>query len=74
MKYKLNMTDVDKDEDGTLFLWLPPGFRFYDELVHCRGFDTLKELRAAVRDDVIPCDCFGCAARGRVVKKLAEVV
>jgi len=41
-------------------LWLPVGFRFYDDLVHVRGFDTMREVRQAAREDVIPCDCPEC--------------
>ena len=61
MKYKLDVQrDVDVDEGGGLMLWLPVGFRFYDDLVHVRGFDTLKEVRKAAREDVIVCDCAEC--------------
>jgi 23S rRNA G2445 N2-methylase RlmL len=63
MKYKLNVArDVDTDEPGSYILNLPYGFRFYDDLVHVRGYDTMRELREAVRDDVIPCDCPECEA------------
>lgn len=62
-KYKLNFArDVDTDEPGSYILNLPSGFRFYDDLVHVRGYDTIKELKAAVKDDVIPCDCAQCQA------------
>ena len=61
MKYKLDIKrDIDTDEGGGLMLWLPVGFRFYDDLVHVRGFDTLAEVRKAAREDVIPCDCAEC--------------
>jgi hypothetical protein len=61
MKYKLDAKrDVDVDEGGGLMLWLPVGFRFYDDLVHVRGFDTMREVRQAAREDVIPCDCPEC--------------
>jgi hypothetical protein len=60
-KYKLNVTrDVDFDEDEGPILNLPRGFRFSDEVVHTRGYDTLRELRQAVKDDVIPCNCQSC--------------
>ena len=60
-KYKLNVTrDVDFDEDEGPILNLPRGFRFSDEVVHTRGYDTLQELRQAVKDDVIPCNCQSC--------------
>lgn len=65
MKYKLNVSrDVDVDgygDDVAYILNLPKGFRFYDDLVHIRGYDTMAELRQAMKnDDVIPCDCSGC--------------
>lgn len=66
MKYKLDVKrDVDEDEGGGLMLWLPFGFRFYDDLVHTRGFDTMRELRQAAEQDVVPCDCPECAAKKR---------
>ena len=62
MRYKLDVKrDVDADDDGYI-LNLPRGFRFDDDLVHVRGFDTMRELRAAVKTDVIECHCSGCAA------------
>jgi len=61
MKYKLNKErDVDCDEPGSYILNLPNGFRFSDDIVHVRGFDTMKELREAVRNEVIPCSCESC--------------
>jgi hypothetical protein len=61
MKYKLNVErDVDADDDGYI-LNLPNGYRFDDDLVHVRGYDTMKELRQAVKTDIIPCNCVGCA-------------
>jgi hypothetical protein len=68
-KYKLDVArDVDVDGGGfsgpeTYMLHLPFGFRFTSEIVHTRGFDTMKELRAAAKQDVIPCDCASCAAK-----------
>jgi hypothetical protein len=68
-KYKLDVArDVDVDGGGfsgpeTYMLHLPFGFRFTSEVVHVRGFDTMKELRAAAKQDVIPCDCASCAAK-----------
>lgn len=63
-RYKLNVSrDVDVDgygDDVGYILNLPDGFRFYDEVVHVRGFDSMRELRAAAKDTVIPCDCNGC--------------
>ena len=62
-KYKLDVKrDVDHCQEGGYMLCLPPGFRFYDDMVHVRGFDTLKEIRQAARRDVIPCDCKECEA------------
>lgn len=61
MKYKLNVArDVDTDEPNNYILNLPRGFRFDDDMVHVRGFDTMRELRDAVKNDVIPCQCFDC--------------
>ena len=60
-KYKLDVTrDVDIHPDGYLFC-LPFGYRFYDDLVHTRSFDTLADLRAAAKTDVVPCICRECA-------------
>jgi len=62
MKYKLNVQrDVDHDDDGFI-LNLVKGYRFSDDPspVHVRGYDTMKELRQAVRDDITTCDCTGC--------------
>jgi hypothetical protein len=64
MKYKLNVVrDVDVDgcgDDVAYILNLPKGFRFDDDLVHVRGFDTMSDLRQAVKTDIIPCTCSGC--------------
>ena len=64
MKYKLDVkNDVDVDGYGDevgYILNLPYGFRFYDDLVHVRGYDTMKELRQSAKDDVIACDCKDC--------------
>ena len=68
MKYKLDVKrDVDVDgypEDGegmgTYMLNLPYGFRFSDDLVHVRGYDTMAEVRLAAKRDVIPCNCEQC--------------
>jgi hypothetical protein len=63
MKYKLNVSrDVDPDGDMGFVLNLPYGFRFSDDLVHVRGYDSMKELKQSVKDDVIPCDCKDCLA------------
>ena len=60
MKYKLDIKrDVDPDPDGFI-LNLPFGFRFYDDYVHVKGYDTMKELKQSARDDVILCDCDDC--------------
>lgn len=60
MPYKLNIKrDVDGPE-GDYLLWLPFGYRFYDEVVHVRGFDTIAEIRKASKTDVIECDCAEC--------------
>ena len=61
MNYKLNISrDVDPDGDTGFILNLPNGFRFYDDLVHTRGYDTIKELKDSAKNDVIPCDCKDC--------------
>jgi hypothetical protein len=60
-KYKLNFKrDVDTDEPGVLILNLPAGFRFYDDEVHVRGYESMAELKDAVKYDIIPCDCKQC--------------
>jgi hypothetical protein len=63
-KYKLDVkNDVDVDgygEDATYLLNLQYGFRFSDDIVHVRGFDTMKELKESIKNDVIPCDCADC--------------
>ena len=62
-KYKLDVErDVDPDGDDGFMLCLPYGWRFYDDLVHVRGYDTMKELREDVRSGwmIIPCDCDEC--------------
>jgi hypothetical protein len=61
-KYKLDVKkDVDVDNGGTYMLWLPYGFRFSDEIVHVRGYDSMAELRVSAKRDVVPCDCADCA-------------
>jgi hypothetical protein len=63
MKYKLNVArdvDVDGYWDLDYILNLPNGFRFYDDLVHTRGYDSMAELRLSAKNDVIPCDCKDC--------------
>jgi hypothetical protein len=68
MKYKLDINrDVDADGDAYM-LWLPFGFRFSDDLVHVRGFDTIAEIKEAAKRDVIPCDCEDCKLN---IKELA---
>jgi hypothetical protein len=63
-RYKFNVSrDVDVDGYGDevgYILNLPDGFRFDDDLVHVRGYDTMRELRTAVKTDVIPCNCADC--------------
>ena len=65
MKYKLNIArDVDTEgydeRDLSYILNLPNGFRFDDEIVHTRGYDTMSELRHAAKNDVIVCTCKSC--------------
>jgi len=65
MKYKLNVVrDVDVDghseDEMSYILNLPNGFRFDDDLVHTRGYDTMMELRQAAKTDIISCNCINC--------------
>jgi len=64
MKYKLDVTrDVDVDGYGdevSYILNLPNGFRFYDDMVHIRGYDTMTELRLSAKSDIISCNCASC--------------
>jgi len=66
-KYKLNTKlDVDVDgygDDAVFILNLPYGFRFSDDVVHVRGYDTMIELRMSAKNDVIPCNCTSCVNR-----------
>jgi hypothetical protein len=73
MTYKLNIkNDVDitpaSDGGNEYFLWLPFGYRFSDDLVHCRGYDTLAEVKQSAKNDVIECDCAECASHKRGTK------
>jgi hypothetical protein len=73
MTYKLNIkNDVDItpawDGGNEYFLWLPFGYRFSDDLVHCRGYDTLAEVKQSAKNDVIECDCAECASHKRGTK------
>jgi hypothetical protein len=73
MAYKLNIkNDVDItpawDGGNEYFLWLPFGYRFSDDLVHCRGYDTLAEVKQSAKNDVIECDCAECASHKRGTK------
>lgn len=66
MKYKLDVTrDVDVchsmfSDCTDYMLNLPNGFRFSDEVVHIRGFDSMADLRQAAKNDVVPCNCKQC--------------
>ena len=66
MGYVLNVSrDVDCDggsfgSEVSFILNLPHGFRFEDDLVHVRGFDSMKALRLAARQGVMACDCTAC--------------
>jgi hypothetical protein len=73
MTYKLNIKrDLEItplwDGGNEYFLWLPWGYRFYDDLVHCRGYDTLSEVKQSAKNDVIECDCEECAQHKRGTK------
>ena len=39
---------------------LPRGYRFSDEIVHVRGYDTFKQLMDSAAQDVIKCNCSDC--------------
>ena len=66
MKYKLDVArDVDTDEPDVFILSLPKGWRldepvFGNDVQHVMGFDSMKELRAYVKNGVVPCNCTGC--------------
>ena len=62
MSYKLNIArDVDTDEPDNFILNLPHGFRFYDDIYHVKGYDSIREIKAAIKNgEVIPCDCDDC--------------
>ena len=64
-KYKLDVkNDVDVDgwseDEMSYILNLPYGFRFSDDIVHVRGYDSMEELKTSAKNDVIPCDCEEC--------------
>jgi hypothetical protein len=66
MTYKLNAArDIDRDEPGVYILNLPKGWRFDeastpDNRSHTRGYDSMKELREDIKQNVIACDCRQC--------------
>jgi hypothetical protein len=71
MKYKLNISrDVDahprtsfgySGNDGVDYmLTLPVGFCIWESGEHTAGFDSMSELRAAIKKDVMQCDCPEC--------------
>jgi hypothetical protein len=76
MKYKLNKArDVDTDEPGVYILNLPAGFRFDDgggfnpnDSLHVQGFDSMRELKDTIKNEVIECHCNECL---RLLKKKA---
>jgi hypothetical protein len=63
-KYKLNVArDIDPDGDDGFILNLPYGFRFYDDIVHVKGFDSIREIKQAIKNgEVVPCDCNECVS------------
>jgi hypothetical protein len=66
MDYKLNIKrDVDVAGEYTDYpdyiLNLPHGYRFSDDLVHVRGYDSMAELKQSAKNDVVPCNCADCA-------------
>mgnify|MGYP003655478101 CR=1 FL=1 len=60
MKFKLDLSRDVSIGDDSCVLVLPLGWRFDDELIHVRTFDSLKSLLTAARVNVIPCDCYPC--------------
>lgn len=63
-KYKFDRADVDVLDENDIILTLPYGYRFYDDVVHVRGYDTIAEIKQSIkRGDVIPCDCEACKNR-----------
>jgi len=63
-RYPLDIArDVDPDGAEGFILNLIFGWRFVDDLVHVRGYDTLAELRKSARFDVIRCSCVSCLER-----------
>lgn len=65
MTYKLDVQrDVDTDEPGVYILNLPGGFRFNhdpcDDRLHTWAYDSMRELRADIKDSVVPCGCAEC--------------
>jgi hypothetical protein len=73
-KYKLDVkNDVDDDGGEGFVLNLRYGFRFSDDIVHVRGYDTMQELKESVKNDVVPCDCQSCKEglmKQRIAKRL----
>ena len=67
MKYKLNF-DRDVDVDGygdnvVYILNLPYGFCFEPHPVdatHVRGYDSIQELKKAIKTEIYSCDCVDC--------------
>jgi hypothetical protein len=66
-EYKLNIKNdlcINKDFQFYLtplyILKLPKGFRFYDEIIHIRGYDSMVELKKSAKRDVVPCNCNEC--------------
>jgi hypothetical protein len=64
--FKLDVDrDVDLDDDGPI-LNLPRGWCFDDpgntphDTLHTRGYSNMRELRKAIKTEVIPCTCNGC--------------
>lgn len=71
-KYVLDIKrDVDGPE-GDYLLWLPFGYRFADDQVHVRGYDTLAEIRQASKTDVVECDCADCIKGIAIIKAKKE--
>lgn len=61
MAYKLNVQrDIDEDDD-VLILNLPKGYRFFYDVVHVRGYDSIQEIKESIRNgEIIKCNCPDC--------------
>lgn len=54
--------DDERNIGNSLIVTLKTGWRFEQAGEHVRGFDTVKEAMADVRQ-ALPCACSGCATK-----------